>query len=64
MPGDVGAQPRPAPAVVIRIPFEGSPRVLGDYVCEADELRMLDWLQSRPQVLALIRDALELQEAA
>jgi hypothetical protein len=61
----VGAQPRPAPAIVIRVGFESDgPRVLGDYVCEADERRMLDWLEQRPELLALIRDALALAEAA
>ena len=57
--------PRPVPAVVIRIPFEADgPRVLCDYVCEADERRMVDWLEQRPDLLRLIRDALELEEAA
>jgi hypothetical protein len=55
---------RPAPRVVIVVPFEGEPSVLADYMNDADESRMLDWLRSRPELLELIRDALELTEAA
>jgi hypothetical protein len=63
MPSDVGAQP--PPAILIRIEFEASsPRVLCDYMNDGAERRMLDWLSGRPDLLGLIQNALELEEAA
>jgi hypothetical protein len=63
MPSDaLGAQP--PPSVVIVVPLEGAPRVICDYLDDGAERRMLDWLEQRPELLALIRDALELAEAA
>jgi hypothetical protein len=50
--------------VVIRLPFEGSPQVLCDFMDDGAESRMVDWLQSRPDLLELIQTALVLAGAA
>ena len=49
-----------APAVIIRLEFEARPRIIADYLTDADESRMLDWLDGRPEVLELLATAQEI----
>ena len=48
------------PAVVIRIPLEGAPTVLADYLDSGEEDRMRDWLDAHPEYRRLIAEALTL----
>jgi hypothetical protein len=48
------------PAVVVTFKLEASPRVHCDFANSSAEARMLVWLESRPELLALIQRALEL----
>jgi hypothetical protein len=51
-----------APAVIIRIEFEAAPRVVCDYLTEADEKRMRHWLDAHPDLVELLERAYEVQE--
>jgi hypothetical protein len=51
---------QPPPSVKITIPLEGGPMVIASYRPE-DEERMLFWLRARPELLRLVREAIELQ---
>ena len=49
------------PAILIRLPLEGSPRVLIDAEHERDHQRLLDWLEAHEDYLELVREALLLE---
>lgn len=53
-----------APAILIRLELEASPRLLTDCVSEGEQQRLLDWLRSRPALLELVETAIELEQAA
>jgi hypothetical protein len=58
-------KPTNPPAVIIRLEFERpSPRIVCDYLHESDAVRMLDWLDAHPQLVALLEAAYELRRAA
>jgi hypothetical protein len=56
--------PRPEPAVLIRLPFEGRPQIRADFLHDGDERRMLSWLENKPELRDLIFRAYEIREAA
>jgi hypothetical protein len=52
------------PGVLILLALEARPRVIVDAVDEAEYARLLDWLHSHPELLALLNAAYELERAA
>ena len=48
-----------APAVVIRLPFEGAPSVRIDTQHEGDEVRLAEWIGANERLLALYLHAVE-----
>ena len=48
-----------APAVVIRLPLEGSLQIRPEWLHESDEARLFDWLEGHPELADLLRHALE-----
>jgi len=50
------------PAIIIRFDLEAAPLVFVDYLSDAEERRMDDWLDAHPEYRALIEDAVELAE--
>jgi len=48
-----------APAIVIRLPLEGSLQIRPEWLHDADEARIFDWLDGRPELAELLRHALE-----
>jgi hypothetical protein len=52
------------PAVVVRVEFEGSPRVRIDAEHEGDVTRLVAWLGARPELLELVRRAWDLEQEA
>jgi hypothetical protein len=54
-----------APALIIRVPFEGAPVVYVDAVDEGEERRLVDWLAvARPDYGEFAARAMELAEKA
>jgi hypothetical protein len=52
------------PAVLIRLPLEGAPRVYFDTLSEAEEWRLVDWIGSQDGLAELVARAFELAEEA
>ncbi|MFN2467039.1 MAG: hypothetical protein ABR521_02745 [Gaiellaceae bacterium] len=52
------------PALVIVLAFEAAPRVVADCLSDSEGQRLVDWIESRPELLELVKRALELQEEA
>jgi hypothetical protein len=53
-----------SPAVVIRLEFEGSPKVRTDAEHEGDVSRLVTWLEGRPELLGLVKRAVALEDEA
>lgn len=51
------------PAVVIELGVEAAPRVLMCCMNDAEEARVVDWIQSQDGIAELVARALELAEA-
>lgn len=47
--------------MVITLELEAAPRVRCSYLTDGGEARMLLWLEGRPELLELIRRAIELE---
>jgi hypothetical protein len=56
-------RPRPLPCVVIRLPFEGTPRVDWTAQTDSDGARLVEWLAANEELRGLILAALDLQKA-
>jgi hypothetical protein len=52
------------PAFVIRVELESRPQVITDCVNEAEQRRLAFWLSTRPALLDLVVQAIELQDEA
>jgi hypothetical protein len=50
------------PAIVIRFELEAPPRVEADWLDDAEDARMMDWLGHHPVYQALIAAGMELAE--
>jgi hypothetical protein len=48
-----------APAIVIRLPLEGRLQIRPEWLHDADEARVFDWLDGHPELAELLRHALE-----
>jgi hypothetical protein len=48
-----------APSLILVVPLEGRPRVVVDALCEAEELRLNDWVRANEDIAALVAHALE-----
>lgn len=57
-------KPSRVPAEVIRIPLEGAPQILSDWHRASDDERMLDWLFSKPRLLEVVGEAIEIATEA
>jgi hypothetical protein len=44
-----------APAVVIRLELESSPRVCYDVMSESEQRRLSDWINCKPELLEIVR---------
>jgi hypothetical protein len=53
-----------APAIVIRLELEAAPKLLTDCLSEAEEERLIDWLEVHPELRQLIVLAYELRDEA
>ena len=51
-----------APAIYIRLPLEGVPRVYSDAVKEGESDRLLAWIASHPRLVELLELALDLEQ--
>jgi hypothetical protein len=53
-----------APAIVIRLPLEGGLQIRPEWLHDAYEARLFDWLDGHPELGELLRHALEVLAAA
>jgi hypothetical protein len=53
-----------APAAVIRFELEAAPRVYADCLNESEFRRLLDWIDTHPELRAVLEYVGELQEEA
>lgn len=53
-----------APAVLIRIPLEGAPRLLVDALTERNHQRIVHWIATHPEYLELVQRAIALEAKA
>ena len=51
-----------APAVIIVLRLEATPRVVLDALSESEAVRLVDWLESQDDYVRLVARALELEE--
>jgi hypothetical protein len=49
------------PSVRIVLTLEAAPRVVVDFLCDDEEVRMIDWFDAHPGYQALLADALALE---
>jgi hypothetical protein len=47
------------PAISIRLPLEGRLQIRPEWLHDADEARLFDWLDGHPELGELLRHALE-----
>jgi hypothetical protein len=50
-----------APAILIRLELEAAPRLLVEALSEQEHDRLVDWLETHPDYLELVRRALALE---
>jgi hypothetical protein len=52
------------PALIIRLELEAAPKVMQSCMTEGEEDRLVAWLGTHPELLGLVRAALELAAEA
>jgi hypothetical protein len=59
----LAVKPRPLPAVVIRLPFEGRPQIAWSVTNDDDGRRLVQWIGDNEELADLVNAALDLAEA-